>query len=66
MVLLLAFGDDSPISPSDYTELKTDKVIRFTSYEAVLRALLVNPRFEVAGLCYAVEALRKADIPASM
>ena len=63
---LRAFGDDPPISPSDHAELKTDRVIRGTSYADVLRALFVNSRFQVAGLCEAVDALRKAGIPTSL
>jgi hypothetical protein len=63
---LKTFGDDPPISPSDHAELKTDRVIRGTSYVDVLRALFVNSRYEVAGLCHAVEALRKAGVPANM
>jgi hypothetical protein len=41
-------------------------VIRGTSYPDVLRALFVNTGFGVAGLCQAVEALRKVGIPTSM
>ena len=41
-------------------------MIRGTSYADVLRALFVNSRFQVAGLCEAVEALRKAGVPTSM
>ena len=45
-----------PISPSEFGELMTDKAIRGTSYVDVLRALFVNSRYTIAGLCEAVAA----------
>jgi hypothetical protein len=62
---LNAFGDYPPTTPSDHAEPKTDRVIRGPSYTDVLRALFENTRFEVAGLCQAVEELRRSGIPTS-
>jgi hypothetical protein len=62
---LKAFEDEKkkpPISPSAYGELETDKVVRGTSYVDVLRALFISTRFQTAGLCDAVAALRKAGM----
>ena len=57
---LRTFESVPPISPSAYGELVTDRPIRGTSYVDVLRALFVNSRSQVAGLCEAISALRKA------
>ena len=63
---LRTFGNEPPISPSVDGELKTARPIRGTSYVDVLRALFVNSRFQVAGLCEAVDALRKAGMSVNL
>ena len=59
-------GGRPPISPSDHGELVTDRLVRGTSYADVLRALFLDSRYEVAGLCEAVGALHKAGAPADL
>ena len=59
-------GGRPPISPSDHGELVTDKLVRGTNYADVLRALFLDSRYEVAGLCEAVGALHKAGAPADL
>lgn len=59
-------GRRPPISPSDHGELVTDKLVRGTNYADVLRALFLDSRYEVAGLCEAVGALHKAGAPADL
>ena len=67
---LRTFADDNraaPISASEHGELKTDDgPVRGTSYADVLCALFTNSRYQTAGLCEAVAALRKAGAPVDL
>jgi hypothetical protein len=51
---------------TDDPDMNEWNTIRGSNYLDVLRALMVDAGYEAAGLCEAVEAVKKAGIPASM